>query len=113
MFQEEYFVDLLMLTPIHNNPGYPSIREREDYQEGLANLPEAWTEEDIETSLAFADNILPFSQETSPPNPYAGTIYSSKLLVDILNDATINERDPETIVEDYATQIQDVIDQAR
>ncbi|MFC7078511.1 ABC transporter substrate-binding protein [Haloarcula halophila] len=113
MFQEEYFIDLLLLTPIHNNPGYPSIREHPDYQTGLENLDDAWTDDDIETSLAFADNIQPFSQETSPPNPYAGTIYSSKLLVDILNDATINERDPETIVEEYAGQIQSVIDQAR
>jgi ABC-type glycerol-3-phosphate transport system substrate-binding protein len=113
LFQEEYFIDLLLLTPIHNNPGYPSIREHPDYQTGLEELDDAWTDQDIETSLAFADDILPFSQETSPPNPYAGTIYSSKLLVDILNDATINERDPEAIVEDYATQIQDVIDQAR
>lgn len=113
MFQEKYFIDLLLLTPIHNNPGYPSIRENSKYQKGLDNLPDAWSKEDIETSLAFADNILPFSQETSPPNPYAGTIYSSKLLVDILNDATINERDPATIVEEYAGKIQGVIDQAR
>ncbi|MFC6723535.1 ABC transporter substrate-binding protein [Halobium palmae] len=113
LFQEKYFIDLLLLTPIHNNPSYPSIRENQAYQQGLEALPDAWTDEDIETSLAFADNILPFSQETSPPNPYAGTIYSSKLLVDVLNDATINERDPEAIVEDYASQIQGVIDQAR
>ncbi|MFA1610827.1 ABC transporter substrate-binding protein [Halobellus rubicundus] len=113
LFQEEYFIDLLLLTPIHNNPSYPSIRENTRYQQGLENLDDAWSDSDIETSLAFADDILPFSQETSPPNPYAGTIYSSKLLVDILNDATINERDPETIVEEYASQIQSVIDQAR
>ena len=113
MFQEEYFYDILLLTPIHNNPGYPSIRERDEYQSGLDELDDAWTDGDIETSLAFADEILPFSQETSPPNPYAGTIYSSKLLVDILNDATINERDPATIVDEYASEIQDVIDQAR
>lgn len=113
LFQEKYFIDLLLLTPIHNNPSYSSIRENSAYQKGLEDLSDAWSKDDIETSLAFADNILPFSQETSPPNPYAGTIYSSKLLVDILNDATINERDPATIVEDYASQIQDVIDQAR
>jgi ABC-type glycerol-3-phosphate transport system substrate-binding protein len=113
MFQEEYFTDLLLLTPIHNNPSYPEIRENEAYQSGLDELGDAWTEQDVQTSLSFADNILPFSQETSPPNPYAGTIYSSKLLVDILNDTTINDRDPETIVEEYATEIQGVIDQAR
>ncbi len=113
MFQERYFIDLLLLTPIHNNPSYPSIRENQEYQQGLNNLSDAWTDQDIQTSLAFADEILPFSQETSPPNPYAGTIYSSKLLVDILNDATINERDPAAIVDDYASQIQGVIDQSR
>jgi len=113
MFQEEYLIDLLLLTPIHNNPSYPSIREHPDYQAGLEQLDDAWTDDDIETSLAFADNIQPFSQETSPPNPYAGTIYSSKYLVDILNDATINERDPEVIAEEYAQEIQSVIDQAR
>ncbi|NHN58594.1 MULTISPECIES: ABC transporter substrate-binding protein [Halorussus] len=113
MFQERYFIDLLLLTPIHNNPSYPSIRENQAYQQGLNQLSDAWTDQDVETSLAFADEILPFSQETSPPNPYAGTIYSSKLLVDILNDATINERDPAAIVDDYAGQIQSVIDQSR
>lgn len=113
MFQEKYFIDLLLLTPIHNNPGYPSIRQNKAYQKGLDSLDDAWSKKDIQTSLAFADNIIPFSQETSPPNPYAGTIYSSKLLVDILNDATINDREPKAIVEEYSKKIQGVIDQAK
>lgn len=113
MFQEKYFIDILLLTPIHNNPSYPQVREHPEYQAGLDNLDDAWTDSDIQTSLSFADDILPFSQETSPPNPYAGAIYSSKLLVDILNDATINDRDPATIVEEYSQEIQSVIDGAR
>ncbi|WP_137285366.1 ABC transporter substrate-binding protein [Halorussus salinisoli] len=111
--QPKYFTQIMAITPIHIIPPFPGIFELPAVQQQLNELPDVWTDHDIQTMKNATENYTTLADETDPPNPYSGAIYGSNILSDIMYDATINQRDPAAIVDEYAPQIQNVVDQAQ
>jgi multiple sugar transport system substrate-binding protein len=111
--QPQYLTRLAGITPIHIIPPFPGIWENEQFQAALEDLPDVWSDHDIETMRQASENYQTLATETSPPNPYAGAIYGSNILSDIVFDVTIQERDPEAVIDEYAPQIQSAVDEAQ
>lgn len=111
--QPQYLTRLAGITPIHIIPPFPGIWENEQFQAALDDLPDVWSDQDIETMRRGSENYQTLATETTPPNPYAGAIYGSNLLSDIVFDVTIQGRDPGAVIDEYAPQIQDAVDEAQ
>jgi maltose-binding protein MalE len=111
--QPQYLTRLASITPIHIIPPFPGIWENDQFQAALEDLPDVWTDQDIEMMRMGSENYQTLATETSPPNPYAGAIYGSNILSDIVYDATIQGRDPEAVIDEYAPQIQQAVDDAQ
>lgn len=110
--QPDYMTELAFITPLQNIVPFPGIIQSDTFQQRLENLPEVWTDEDIETTLTAAQNYKTLATESDTLNPYAGAIYSSRKLSEMMFDVTVRGNDPASVVDQYANEIQQVIDES-
>lgn len=110
--QPEYMTRLAFITPLHNITPFPGIIQSDPFQEQLENLPDVWSQEDIETTLTAAENYKTLATETGNLNPFAGAIYNSRKLSELMFDITVRGNDPGEMVDRYAQEIQQVVDDA-
>lgn len=111
--QPEYFTQIMAITPLHIIPPFPGIFEVPEVAEQIDNLPDVWSDHDIQAMKSAKDNAISLAQETEPTNPFGGAIFGSRLLSDVLYDATIEGNEPEAVIDEYAPQIQQAVDDAR
>ena len=98
-------------APAHNLLAYREALESDWYWERTREVtaPE-WTDAQLKTLLyQETQNMLAIPNETSPPNPYAGAIVSSNAIQDMMAEATVDDRDPETLLDEYQQKINNVI----
>ena len=100
-------------APLQNTPLLQGMIESDIYQSFIDEIPDAWSDSDIETWLETRNHIETFPGETNPPNPWTGDILGSRLLSDMKYDVTVGDMDPAQAVEEYQSQINTVIDDAR
>jgi ABC-type glycerol-3-phosphate transport system substrate-binding protein len=117
-FQLEHQVNFFSSTPglaLHAPSPWEGIRGSDPYQDHINNdLPDAWKDEDKETVLNTSrEATMSIPGETEPPNPYAGALLSSNHVTDLTYDVLVNDRDPAEAVDDWAQELQNVLDQAK
>lgn len=112
-YQVENFVDLALQTPIHNNPGWPGLRDSDAYQQGLDDLPDTWSDDDIEAALSAIEGVQTLDGETDPPNPWAGPLRASRKFSEMFFEVTIAGDDPATVVDSTAGELQTVLEDSR
>jgi ABC-type glycerol-3-phosphate transport system substrate-binding protein len=107
----EYQFPLYEITPFQIQPIYPGIRETDRWQQFLNNLPSAWSEEDI-NAAQHREYQIP-TKETSPPNPYAGSIRKSQQVVTAVYEVAVNDMDPEQALTQTADELRNVLSSAK
>ena len=113
LYRLDNFTKLALRTPIHNNPGWPGIRKSDAYQQGLKELPDAWSDRDIQNALDAIQGVRTLDQEVSPPNPYAGPIRASRNFAQMFFAVTIDGKDPASVVDSTANALGGVLEDAR
>jgi len=111
--QPKYFTQIMSLTPLHIIPPFEGIFDIPEVEEQLANLPDAWTDQDIQVMRDATEDYITMAGETDPTNPFGGAIYGSRILSDVLYDATIEGQDPGSVIDEYAPQIQEAVDEVK
>ncbi|WP_423750847.1 extracellular solute-binding protein [Salinirarus marinus] len=110
--QEEYLTQIyMMLTPVHNVPAFPEFRSSSTYQDALKGL-EGYPMDAIK-SYQEDVKFKTRPNDTDPPNPYAGASYNSPPFYNMQVDLLVKDRSPEAVIDEYAPQHQEVIDEAQ
>jgi ABC-type glycerol-3-phosphate transport system substrate-binding protein len=109
LYQPKYYIDILMITPLHNSPP-KAVAESDVMQNRLEeDLSDAWTQEDIDTTIERNDFISNPAIETDPPNSVGRVVFRSQALSQMKFDAVIEEKDPEVAIEDAASTLSDMV----
>jgi len=112
LLQPEFLFEFFLLSPVHNAPITPELVEHERYQEGLAELPDAWTDADIQAHLT-EENRLTFPLETDPPNPYTGQLFADDALWQLAWDVLREDMDAGQALDKAGSTLQETLDSAR
>jgi ABC-type glycerol-3-phosphate transport system substrate-binding protein len=112
MSQEEWLFDFLMLDPVHNAPIFPEVAEHEEYQTRLENMPDAWSDRDLQAHLSET-NRQTFPQETQPPNPYTGALFSADPLWQLGWNVLQEDMDSGEAIDQCASSLRDVLADAQ
>jgi len=114
MSQPAYLAEFpFAYSPVHYYTPFLEVQETEAYQSRLNELPDAWSDRDIETyQQDIAENSLIYPNETEPPNPFAAVIWSSTEISDFVGQCLINDANPDNLIDDVATSVQEAIDDA-
>jgi len=115
--------------PVHCQPTFPGIKESDRFQNLLKNeLSEQWEgggrggEFDNDNGIpATAErhligatrNVEPAVFETDPANPHIGAVWSSGILSEMVREVNINGTEPETVVDNFAPQVQEILDESQ
>jgi ABC-type glycerol-3-phosphate transport system substrate-binding protein len=115
--------------PVHAQPTFPGIKDSDYFQNLLRNdLAEHWEgggrggEYDNDNGIpataerhlyGATSNVEPAVFETERPNPHIGAIWSSGILSEMVREVNINETDPETVVDNYAPQVQEILNDSQ
>lgn len=112
--QTENIVDLYKINPVHDIPPYPEVRQSEAYTSFLDQLPEAYTPQDTQAyQQEVAQNFETSIEQTDPANPYAGTIAGADAIPNMLQAVLLDDEDPDAVIDQYAQQLQQTLDQAQ
>lgn len=106
---------LLQLSPIHNVPSWPEVKESSEYQEGIRSLDlwSGWSEEQFENYQVKAlSKMQDKSMDTEPPNPYQATYYSDPIW-NMQSDVLQQDEDPADIIDQRAKELQSIVDDAQ
>jgi multiple sugar transport system substrate-binding protein len=108
----ENFYEFFSLTPAHLLPSQPDILDDEDFQSTLQDaLGPQWDyERDVVNLVDMAGSSFDLPLETSPPNPYAGPIFSSFEIGKTQRDIVIDGMDPGEAIDNRADNIREVIE---
>lgn len=112
MLQPDWFFDFLMLDPVHNAPNLKEIAQHERYQSRLNEMPDAWSDADLQAHLSEG-NQMPFPAETSPPNPYTGALFAAEPLWQLGWDVLQENMDSGQAVDKCASALQGVLEDAK
>ncbi|WP_152040167.1 ABC transporter substrate-binding protein [Salinigranum salinum] len=112
LVQPDFLFDFLMLSPVHNAPIAPEIVQHEEYQSRLADLPDAWTDQDIQAHLT-EENRRAFPHETDPPNPYTGQLFADDALWQLAWDVLQEDMDSGQALDKAATTLQETLESAK
>lgn len=114
--QKDFLVKLLtQLSPIHNIPSWPAVKESDGYNEGIrsTDLWSGWSEEQFENYQVKAlDKLRDKSMETDPPNPYSATYYSEPIW-NMQSDVLQQGKAPASVIDKRAKQLQKIVDDAQ
>jgi ABC-type glycerol-3-phosphate transport system substrate-binding protein len=114
--QPEYLIDMYLQTPIHNAPLQQDVAQHEDYQAGLNEMPDGWTDEDKQYHLDLAqsaDEWRTFSAETAPANPHANNLWSAPPLWRMVHDPVERGADPGEIVDQAAEELRSILEESK
>jgi ABC-type glycerol-3-phosphate transport system substrate-binding protein len=112
-YQPEYLSEFLWISPLQNLPP-GNVFEHESYQTRLENdLPDAWSEHDIEMTIERAEQVSQPNLETSPPNTVAGALTRESLFSRMKFDAIINEDPLDQVVDTYHEEANSILSQAQ
>ncbi len=113
---KEFLTNLLtQLSPIHNVPSWPEIKESDAYMNGIQSLDlwDGWSMEQFENYQVKAfSKMQDNAMDTSPPNPYQVT-YRSEPIYNLLGDVLRSNADPENVIDKRAKELQKVVDDAQ
>lgn len=109
--QPKYNVPLYRIAPFQIQPIYPGIRETPEFQEFVNDLPEGWSQEDMEIAQHNDFQIMP--NETDPVNPYTGAVHASYNISQMAFDVTIEGMSPADAVDKAAENSRDVLEDAK
>lgn len=100
--------------PIHATPPYPGIQESDAQQELINSLPDTVQQEVIDRFWNEApENGVVSAQETDPANPYMGAILGSLDVAGMVNDVLINDVSPSDAVDNRASNLRNVLENAK
>jgi ABC-type glycerol-3-phosphate transport system substrate-binding protein len=109
--QIEYNIPLYSITPLQIQPVYEGIRETQEWEDFLSNIPDEWKDQDIEASQYREFEQLP--NETDPPNPYVGGLFQSWEVSQMVFDVTVQDMNPAEAVDQHADNLRDVLDRLK
>lgn len=112
LVQPDFFFDFLMLSPVHNAPITQELVQHEEYQSRLADLPDAWTDQDIQAHLT-EENRRAFPHETNPPNPYTGQLFADDALWQLAWDVLQEGMGSGEALDKAASALQETLDSAK
>jgi ABC-type glycerol-3-phosphate transport system substrate-binding protein len=114
--------------PVHAQPPFPGLKQSDHFQNLLMNdLGDHWetrpyggydnsngigssAQRHLQEATANADAQV---FETERPNPHLGSIWSTGILSEMVQVVNIDGRDPEAVVDEYAPQVQDILDRSQ
>ncbi|MFC7131131.1 ABC transporter substrate-binding protein [Haloferax chudinovii] len=106
IFQPEYYERYIN---IQNAPLYPKQKEEIDMRE---KLPDSYTDEDIAAWKSVTDAIPP-AHETSPPNPYVDSIFTTRPGSTAISLVISEDMDPGEAVDQVAESARESLNQAK
>lgn len=106
IFQEEYYSRFIN---IQNAPLYPKQQEDIDMREKVSD---SYLDEDLAAWQEVTDAIPP-AHETSPPNPYVDSIFSTRPGSTAVALVVAEDMDPGEAVDQVASTARDSLNQAR
>ena len=113
LYQSDYYLDILMMTPLHNSPP-KSVADTEQMQARFdEELPDEWTQEDIDTTIERNDYISNPALETDPPNEIGRVVLDSQVLSQMKFQIVIEGADPATAVEEAAAELDEIAQEAQ
>lgn len=109
----EYLIDAWTVTPVQNIPPYNSLIDSEEYQSVINNLPDGYTEDDVERYFESARLGTGNTEMTDPPNPYVSQIYTSAAVSDMYQAVILDDANPDDIIDQYAQELQGSLDEVQ
>ena len=110
--RKNFLVELLTkLSPIHNIPSWPEVKNSDAYQEGIRSLDlwSGWSDEQFNNYQEEAlSKIQDKSMETDPPNPYSATYYSEPIW-NMQADVLQQDQDPASVIDKRAKELQQIL----
>ncbi|MFC6723820.1 ABC transporter substrate-binding protein [Halobium palmae] len=112
----EFLSELLTkLSPIHNVPSWPGVKDSDAYTEGIRSLDlwSGWSDEQFENYQVEAlSKMKSKTMDTDPPNPYAVTYYSDPIY-NLQGDVLRSDKAPEDVIDQRAKELQSAVDDAQ
>ena len=114
--------------PVHAQPPFPGIKESDPFQNLLKNdLADHWNtrpyggydnSNDIGASAKrhlyeATSNADAQIFETERPNPHLGSIWATGILSEMVQAVNLDGTAPETVVDNYAPQVQEILDRSQ
>jgi ABC-type glycerol-3-phosphate transport system substrate-binding protein len=113
LYQPDYYLDILMITPLHNSPP-KAVADTDQMQSRFdEELPDAWTQEDIDRTIERNDYISNPAIETSPPNKIGRVVLNSQVLSQMKFQTVIEGVDPETAIQNAAAELDEAAQEAQ
>jgi len=114
--------------PVHCQPPFPGLKEAEPFQDHLRNdLADHWETrpyggyDNSDGIGASAKRHLQEATEngdaqifeTERPNPHLGSIWATGILSEMVQAVNLDGTDPEAAVDEFAPQVQEILDQSQ
>lgn len=105
--QENRLIDLLTsVAPVHNWPAVPEITETDEYQNDEF-ISQHFTDDELAVIRDSFQNGITFGGETEPFNRFGAALFGTNELGTLLFNVNIEDKDPETAVEDTAQRLRE------
>ncbi len=116
VLDEKFLADLLtQLSPIHNIPSWPKVKDSDSYMNGIKslNLWSGWSMEQFNNYQGKAlSKMQDKSMDTEPPNPYSVTYYSDPIY-NLMGDVLRSGKNPGDVIDQRAKELQKTVDDAQ
>ncbi len=114
--------------PVHAQPPFPGIKQSDPFVDHLKNdLPDQWetrpyggydnadgigasAKRHLQEATANADAQI---FETERPNPHLGSVWATGILSEMVQAVNIDGTDPEAAVDEFAPQVQEILDRSQ
>lgn len=111
--QPEYYMPILQdVAPLHHLPPGQAV-EHEEYQRWLdEDIPDAWSDRDLEINFERLEFVNHPTFETDPPNQYTGA-WSDPTMAEMKFEAVVEQRPADEIVDEFSDRVDDLLQQAQ
>jgi multiple sugar transport system substrate-binding protein len=99
------------VSPAHNLSIFADVLNSPEYRND-SWLKENFTKQTLDNLLTSVARATPMVGETDPPNPYAGEIFGSKKLADIIYRVNISKENPEKVIKETAKDLRVILKEA-
>lgn len=112
VMEKKFLADLLTkLSPIHNVPSWPGVKDSDEYMKGIKSLDlwSGWSMEQFENYQVDAlSKMQDKTMDTEPPNPYTVTYYSDPIY-NLQSDILREGKNPEDVIDQRAQELQKTV----
>ena len=102
----------LATAPVHNLPAIPNVLRSKEFREADF-VKKHFTKEELDILMKNLEISVPYMMETDPPHPYAGILFETYELGNILFRSLEKGEAPKKVIREGCAKMRKVLEEAK